>query len=126
MRVFKTRGFARFARSEGIGDDALARAIRQAESGLIDADLGAGLIKLRVARAGAGKSAGYRTLIAYRAGRRAVFVFGFAKNDRDNITPQQLADLKSAAADILRRSEIRLAEDIAEGRLHEVDYDEEN
>ncbi len=124
MRVFKTRGLARFAKTEGITDAALARAIRQAEAGLIDADLGAGLIKLRVARPGGGKSGGYRTLIAYRATQRAVFVFGFAKNERDNITSDQLADLKAAATDILKRSGANLAEDIEAGRLLEIDYDE--
>ncbi len=124
MRVFKTRGFARFAKTEGITDAALARAIRQVDAGLIDADLGAGLIKLRVARAGGGKSGGYRTLIAYRATQRAVFVFGFAKNERDNITSDQLADLKAAATDILKRSGASLAEDVEAGRLLEIDYDE--
>jgi hypothetical protein len=125
MRVLKTRGFARFARAEGIGDNALAKAIRQADAGLIDAGLGAGLIKLRVARAGQGKRGGYRTLVAYRSGRRAVFLFGFAKNERENVSPSQLEDLKAAAGDILRRSEEDLSDDIAAGRLQEVDYAEE-
>lgn len=126
MRVFKIRGFARFARSERLADDALAGAIAQAEKGLVDADLGAGLIKLRVARPGGGKRGGYRTLIAYRAGARAVFLFGFAKNERDNITPAQLADLKAAAADILRRGDELIEDDIIEGRLWEVPYEEED
>lgn len=126
MRVFKTRGFTRFARAEGLGNAALAKAIAEAEKGLVDADLGSGLIKLRVARAGGGKRGGYRTLIAYRAGARAVFLFGFAKNERDNISPVQLAELKAAAADILRRSEELLEEDIIEGRLLEVPYEEDD
>ena len=125
MRVFKTRSFARFARSEGLADAVLADAVRQAERGLIDADLGGGLIKLRVARAGSGKRGGYRTLLAYRARTRAVFLFGFAKNERDNVSPVQLADLKAAADDILGRQERLLDEDREEGRLLEVDYDEE-
>ena len=126
MRVLKTRSFARFARAEGIGDTALAKAIRQAEAGLIDAGLGAGLIKLRVARAGQGKRGGYRTLVAYRSGARAVFLFGFAKSERENISPGQLEDLKAAAGDILRRSEEGLSDDLAAGRLQEVDYAEED
>ncbi len=64
MRVFKTRWFARFAKREDISNDCLADAIARAERGLIDADLGGGLIKQRVARPGKGKSGGYRTLIA--------------------------------------------------------------
>ncbi len=125
MRVFKTRYFARFARQESILDETLARAIRDAESGLIAAELGGGLIKLRVARPGRGKSGGYRTLIAYSKGRRAVFLLGFAKNERENIDPKQLADLKAAATDILSQSDHALDVQIGEGRLQEVNYDHE-
>ncbi len=75
MRVLKTHTFARFTRQEAMLDDALANAIRQAERGLIAAQLGGGLIKLRIARSGSGKSGGYRTIIAYSAGTaRSVFV----------------------------------------------------
>ena len=126
MRVFKTRSFARFARGETINDTALVKAIRQAETGLIDADLGGGLIKQRVARPGQGKSGGFRTLIAYRAGSRAVFLFGFAKKERENIAPNQLADLKAIAADILARSEDDLTDGVEQGRLYEVNYDQED
>ncbi len=126
MRVFKTRGFARFARQEVITDEALARAIRQAEAGLIDADLGSGLIKLRLARPGSGKRGGYRTLIAYQAKSRAVFLFGFAKNERENVSPDQLAELKAIASGFIRQSDSAFAEDVREGRLQEADYDEEN
>ena len=81
MRVFKSNRFHRFARKEKISDAMLCEAIERAERGLIDADLGAGLIKQRVARPGAGRSGGYRTLIFFRAETRAVFAFGFAKSD---------------------------------------------
>jgi hypothetical protein len=72
MRVFKTRDFARFARKEGIDDARLCEAIERAERGLIDDDLGGGVIMQRVARPGKGRSGGYRTLIAYRTEARAV------------------------------------------------------
>lgn len=124
MRVFKMRGFKRFARREGLADATLAAAIRQAESGLIDADLGGGLIKLRVARSGGGKRGGYRTIIAYRAQARAVFLLGFAKNEQENIPTEQLADLRIIANDLLGRSEKTLSCDIEEGILEEVKYGE--
>lgn len=122
MRVFKTRWFVRFAKSEKISDTSLADAVARVERGLLDADLGGGIIKQRVARPGKGKSGGYRTVIAYRA----VFLFGFAKSERDNISDEQLADLKNAAGDILRRSDDNIAQDIAAGRLQEVDYDDQD
>lgn len=109
-----------------IGDEALAKAIRQAETGLIDADLGRGLIKLRLARPGSGKRGGFRTLIAYKAGHCAVFLFGFAKSERDNIVPDQLAELKEFASGFLRQSDRDFTDDVTEGRLQEVHYDNEN
>jgi hypothetical protein len=126
MRIFKLRTFARFARQESIGDAALAKAIRQAESGLIAADLGGGLIKLRIARTGSGKRGGYRTIVAYRAASRAVFLFGFAKSDLDNITPDRLEDLKVLGADFLARSGTDMDEAVAAGTVQEVEYGEED
>jgi len=105
-------------------DAQLAQAIADAERGLIDADLGGGLIKQRVARAGQGKRSGFRTLIAYQACDRAVFLFGFAKRERDNISEAQLADLKTLASDMLSRSDEIIDEAIADGLIQEVDYDE--
>ena len=107
-------------------DDALANAIRQAERGLVAAQLGGGLIKLRIARPGGGKSGGYRTIIAYSAGRRAAFLFGFAKNQRDNLTTVQLADLKMAGRDLLALTEHEINEAVAAGQLQEIRYDEED
>lgn len=125
MRVFKTAWFTRFARSESIDDERLADAIARAEKGLIDADLGGGLIKQRVARQGKGRSGGFRTLIAYRKDERALFLFGFAKNERDNISDAQLADLKAVARDMLTQDDDSLDEAMAAGALKEIDYDEE-
>jgi len=90
VRVFKTRGFTRFMRKEGVTDDALCDAVARAERGLIDANLGSGVIKQRVPRPGQGRSGGFRTLIAFKAAERSVFLFGFAKNDQDNIDADEL------------------------------------
>jgi len=90
VQVFKTKDFARFARKEKIDDDALCGGVRRAGRGLIDADLGGGLIKQRVARKGQGRSGGFRTIIAYRSTKRAVFLHGFAKSAKDNISDDEL------------------------------------
>ncbi len=74
MRIFKIKWFVRFARKQSIDDALLCEAIARAENGSIDADLGSGLIKQRVARDGEGRSGGYRTIIAYWAGEKAFFV----------------------------------------------------
>lgn len=91
VRVFKTRWFARFARRERISYASPCGAIRRAERGLVDADLGGGVIKQRVARAGQGRWGGYRVLVAYRPRARSVFLFGFAKSARANVEDDELA-----------------------------------
>ena len=122
MRVFKVRSVARFARRERIGDGDLIEAIQRAERGIVDADLGGGLIKQRVARSGQGRSGGFRVLVAFRIGDRAVFRYGFAKNERDNIDPDELAELREVAEDWLRAGAERIGRALAEGSLQEVDY----
>ena len=124
MRVFKTKSFARFANKAIIDDSALCRAVRNAERGLIAADLGGGVIKQRIARGGQGKSGGFRTLIVFRAGARSFFVHGFAKNDRDNIEIDELAALKKLAAELLAYDDRAIARAMASGVLVEVTFDE--
>lgn len=100
MRVFKNRPFARFARKAGLPDTVSRMAIRDAERGLIDGDLGGGVIKQRTARPGGGKSGGFRTIILFRAGARAFFVHGFAKNEQANIRDDELAAFRMLAAEM--------------------------
>jgi hypothetical protein len=126
VRVFVTKSFRRFQRKEDIKDATLSDAVERAERGLIAADLGGGLIKQRVARPGKGKSGGFRTIIAYRSGQRAFFVFGFAKNDRDNLSTTDERDLKDFAGLLMALSE-RGIETMLNGKeLTEVRYEEES
>lgn len=120
MQVYLTRWMARYARREGLAAATLLDAIQRAEKGLVDADLGGGLIKQRVARAGKGRSGGYRTIVAYRRGDRAVFLFGFAKSDRENISSDQLAGLRSVGANWLNANKETLASAAMDGSLKEV------
>ncbi len=123
MKVYKTRRFARFAKDEAISDVQLAAAVERAERGLIDADLGGGVIKQRIARPGQGRSGGFRTVIAYRLQDRSVFMLGFAKNDRDNIEPDELENLKLLAADLLAATPCVMARMVETGKLIEVPYE---
>ena len=126
MQIFKTKWLARFVRRERITDTSLREAIERAERGVIDADLGGGLIKQRVARQGQGRSGGYRMMVAYRAMNRAVFLYGFAKNERDNIDPDELLSLREIAAIWLAADDAKIAQAIEEEALQEIDYNEEN
>jgi hypothetical protein len=125
VRVFKTKGFARFARGERISDAYLCGAIRRAEHGLLDADLGGGVIKQRVARPGQGRSGGYRVLIAYRPKTRSVFLFGFAESARGNVDKNELATAQDIAEGWLGADGRALAVAVAEGLIQEIAYGEE-
>ncbi len=126
MQIFKTKWLARFTRHEQITDASLREAVTRAERGLIDADLGGGLIKQRVARKGQGRSGGFRMIVAYQTKDRAVFLYGFAKSERENINPSELATLREIATTWLNANAERIALGIAEDELQEVpnDYQE--
>lgn len=125
MRLYKTKWFVRYARQERIEDQSLRDAIERAERGLVDADLGGGIIKQRVARPGQGRSGGYRLLIAYRSGNLAVFLYGFAKNERDNITADELATLQEIGAGWIAAKKERIENAIKEGLLKEIHHEYE-
>jgi hypothetical protein len=120
VQIFRARGFAKFQKRERIKDISLSKAIDAADRGLLDADLGGGLIKQRVARTGQGKSGGYRTVIAYRRAHIAVFLFGFAKNERPNIEDDELEALRNRARRLLDLDADQLEILVANGDLTEV------
>jgi len=120
VRVFKNKAFARFARKARLTDAVLCAAIADATRGLIDADLGGGVVKQRIARQGGGKSGGFRTIILFRIGKKAFFVHGFAKNEQDNIRDDELAAFKLLAVEMMAYDDEALAKAIANGTLTEV------
>ena len=124
MRVFKNGWFQKFARKEKISDAMLCEAVARAERGQIDADLGSGLIKQRLARPGAGKSGGFRTLVFFRTQQRAVFAFGFAKSDVANLDDADEAYLKKAAKLVLGFTDEQMDAEVVAGRMLEVKCDE--
>lgn len=120
MRVFQTAWFCRFARHERIRDTLLIDAVRRAEQGRVDADLGGGVIKQRLARPGHGKSGGYRSVILYRKGDLAFFVYGYAKSARENIDQEELAGFKKLAKAYLALTRTQIQSLIHAERLKEV------
>jgi hypothetical protein len=122
VRVFKTQEFARLIRKTDIADRALSDAVARAGKGLVDAELGSGLIKQRLSRPGQGRSGGYRTVIALRAGDRAFFLYCFAKNDRGNIAADELRSLREIASHWLGASPTQIEDELKAGRLIEVKH----
>jgi hypothetical protein len=122
LRIFKTKSFARFSKKSGLSDLALLEAVKNIEDGLIDADLGGGVIKQRIARDGGGKSSGFRTIILFKIGNKAFFVHGFAKNDLDNISRDDLLALKRIATKMLNYNDVDISREIKDNLLIEVYY----
>ena len=123
-RIFKNKWFSRFARKEGIVDADLCAAISNVEKGLIEADLGGGVVKQRIARAQEGKSGGYRSIILFRSGDNAFFVYGFAKSKRDNITKDELTGFRVLADEMLGYDEAGLTRYLKIGAIVEVKCNE--
>lgn len=121
MRIFKTRTLAKFARQNDIGDDALIDAVERSVRGSIDADLGGQLIKQRVARPGQGKRGGFRMIIGIRSDR-AIFLFAFAKNERENIDKAELTTLREIGASFLSAGDKTIAQALKDGTLIEVKH----
>jgi hypothetical protein len=124
VRIFMTRWFRRFARKEHLADEMLLDAVRRAERGQIDADLGGGVIKQRVARRGQGRSGGYRTILLYRSRSRAIFAFGFAKNRKADLEPDELEAYRELAKVYLAQAERAIDKYVADGILTELIDDE--
>jgi hypothetical protein len=120
LRILKTRTFSRWASRELISDAVLGRAVREMQSGLIDARLGSGVFKKRIARTGAGKRGGYRAIVAADLGARWVFLYGFAKNERDSIDSDELQAIRRLAATYLEMDEQILRRLLTAGELVEL------
>ena len=109
----------------GISDLSLCAAVSEMLSGLIDADLGNGLLKKRIARTGQGKSGGFRTLVATNKGDLWFFVFGFSKNEKSNIDKKEEKALKKLADQLLSMSLEDIAKAESKNELIKVNCNEE-
>ena len=119
----KTRYFTRWVRKTALTDRALCSAVAEMVQGLFDADLGGGVVKKRVGLSGRGKRGGARTLVATNKGNRWFFIYGFEKNDRANITEDELEALKDIAEQLLARTGKQLDEAVQDGSLQEICHD---
>ncbi len=108
MRMYQTRWFSKWAKREDVSDQNLRDAVAEIVKGLIDANLGGFVYKKRIPLPGRGKRGGARTLVAYNKGDIIFFIFGFAKNEKDNIHDKELQTLKLLACDLLSYTEEKL------------------
>jgi hypothetical protein len=123
MAIYATRWFARWANQQGLTNEALCRAVHEMSKGLYEADLGGHLFKKRIARPGASKSGGFRVFIATNFGDRWIFLYGFSKNDRDDIEPGELRGLRIWGASLMDMSFNDLVGIQEKGTVTRIDYD---
>jgi len=124
MRIFKSKWFNKWANKEGLTDSALKNVVVEMEKGLIDADLGGHVYKKRAAIAGQGKRGALRTILAFKLHEKSFFIFGFAKNEQDNISTKELKLLKLMAKNLLSYSDTQLNKTLHKNELIEVNNDE--
>ncbi len=124
MRIFRNKSFSRFARQKRIDDATLCEAVRRAEAGLIDADLGGNVIKQRIPRQNQGTSKGFRSIVLFKKGEKAFFVYGFAKSGQDNIRPDELKAFRELAKELLALEDSELLKIMANKTITEVICDE--
>lgn len=120
MQIYKYKHFHRWAKSEGLTDGSLKEAISEMEKGLFEVNLGSGLYKKRVARKGQGKRGSYRTLIAFKRADKAIFMFGFAKNESENISTKEKDIYKRLAKYYFDATEVQWDVLLKDGELIEV------
>ena len=124
LQTFKTKAFARFANREGLDDTTLCESIHRARRGLIDADLGGGVIKQRVATKGGSRSRGLRAIILFHRNGLAFFVYGFSKSSRENLRPDELLAFRSLADEYLSLDQADLCAAQRVGAIVEVKCDD--
>jgi len=120
VRLFKDLEFVEWADKAGLTDDMLRRAAAEIEAGLVDARLGGFLLKKRVAAPGRGKRGSYRTIVAHRQGSRLVFLYGFAKNDRDNITDKERNLLLKLADEYMKYDDAKMSALVKQREVSEI------
>ncbi len=112
--IFKTAYFYKWQKKNRIPDNVLISAITEIQNGLLDADLGGFVLKKRIPKSNYGKSSGYRTILATAKNDHWFFMYGFSKNEQDNIDKAELKALQLLAKKLLFETNLPNALDNAE------------
>lgn len=94
MKRFTTKWFNRWAKKSKINDQDLFDTLDNLKNGLSTADLGSNVFKVRVKRQHGGKSSGFRTIVVYKENEIAIFLYGFGKNEKENLSKTELLYFK--------------------------------
>jgi len=121
MKKLSTKWFKKWSKKAKLSNQNLLDAIGALETGLSTADLGNHLFKVRIKREHSGKSSGFRTIILFKADDRAIFLFGFGKNEKENIDKNELQYFKILGNDLLSLNYKELEEAISKKILFNLE-----
>jgi hypothetical protein len=124
MKILSTKWFKKWAKKSKLKDQNLHDTVSNLEDGLSTADLGSNLFKVRVKREHSGKSSGFRTIVVYRKDDRAIFIYGFGKNEKDNISKNELLHFKKLGNDFLMLTPEQIEELIDRKSLFNIEVEE--
>lgn len=116
-----TRHFSKWAAKQKLPIAELSNALSDVQEGVVEANLGGNLYKKRIRFQGQGKSGSARTIICYKKGDRAIFLYGFAKNEKSNLSKKELVAFKELSKILLKLSDREIEMSVKEGALLEVE-----
>lgn len=119
-----TKWFKKWSSKAGLRNRNLLDALEDLENGLSTADLGGHLYKVRVKSAGGGKRSGFRTIVVYKKGDRAIFLYGFGKNERANIDTSELHYFKKLGDDLLSLNVEDIERLVKQRKMFDLEADE--
>ena len=120
MKKLMTKHFSKWASKQKISQDDLSLALAEVQAGNFEASLGGHIYKKRIKFKGQGKSGSGRTIICYKKGNRAVFIHGFAKNQKSNLSKKELNLFKELSKILLNFSTKEVLIAINNGDIIEV------
>lgn len=121
MKKLSTKWFKKWAKKSKIKDQDLLDTVDNLINGLSTADLGSNLFKIRVKRENSGKSSGFRTIVVYKEDEKAIFLYGFEKNEKDNISKTELLYFKKLGNDFLALDENQIKQLIEAKSLFDIE-----
>ncbi len=121
MEKLTTKWFKKWAKKSKLKNQDLLDTVDNLENGLSTADLGSNLFKIRVKREHSGKSSGFRTIVIYKEGERVIFLYGFGKNERDNISKTELLYFKKLGNDFLALNQEQIEQLVEQKSLFDIE-----
>ena len=124
MDVLSTKWFKKWSIKANLKNQDLLEAIRNLEVGLSTANLGNHLFKVRVKREHGGKSSGFRTIVVYQEDDKAIFLYGFGKNEKDNISKSELRYFRKLGSDLLALNKDQIKQFVEKNILFDIEVAE--